>query len=246
MTAPDIEVSVVVPVCNERENVLPLAREIAAALADRRHETIFVDDGSTDGTAEAVRAARGEGLPGVRLIRHAVRSGQSAAVATGVRAARAPWIATLDGDGQNDPADIPRLFARVRGEGSGKPACICGWRRNRQDTMLKRISSRVANHVRSRLLGDNTPDTGCGLKVFSREAFLLLPYFDHMHRFLPALFLRGGFAIESIEVNHRPRNRGKSKYGLHNRLWAGIIDLLGVCWLLRRTTLPEVVEDRLP
>jgi dolichol-phosphate mannosyltransferase len=164
----------------------------------------------------------------------------------GVRYSIAPWIATLDGDGQNDPADITRLFARVRGVGSGKPACICGWRRKRRDTLIKRISSTVANQVRSRLLRDNTPDTGCGLKVFSREAFLLLPYFDHMHRFLPSLFLRGGFTIESIEVNHRPRNRGKSKYGLHNRLWAGIIDLLGVYWLLRRTSLPEVVEDRLP
>ena len=134
MTAPDIEVSVVVPVCNERENVLPLAREIAAALADRRHETIFVDDGSTDGTAEAVRAARGEGLPGVRLIRHAVRSGQSAAVATGVRAARAPWIATLDGDGQNDPADIPKLLDTVRNAPSARLRLVMGNRTTRRDT----------------------------------------------------------------------------------------------------------------
>jgi dolichol-phosphate mannosyltransferase len=240
-----MEISIVIPLHNEQENVEPLIGEIHAALGNIEYEIICIDDGSSDGTLDRLRLLS-TASPRLRILRHSRKSGQSTAVWNGVRHSISPWIATLDGDGQNDPADIPRLFARVRGEGSGKPACICGWRRNRQDTMLKRISSRVANHVRSRLLRDNTPDTGCGLKVFSREAFLLLPYFDHMHRFLPALFLRGGFAIESIEVNHRPRNRGKSKYGLHNRLWAGIIDLLGVYWLLRRTTLPEVVEDRLP
>ena len=231
MTAPDIEVSVVVPVCNERENVLPLAREIAAALPDRRHETIFVDDGSTDGTADAVRAARAEGLPGVRLIRHAVRSGQSAAVATGVRAARAPWIATLDGDGQNDPADIPKLLETLGRSGSSRLRLVMGNRTTRRDTPLRRLSSRVANGVRGGLLRDGTPDTGCGIKVFDRAVFMDMPRFDHMHRFMPALFQREGYEVVSVPVNHRERTRGKSKYGLHNRLWVGIVDLFGVMWL---------------
>ena len=243
MTAPDIEVSVVVPVCNERENVLPLAREIAAALADRRHETIFVDDGSTDGTAEAVRAARGEGLPGVRLIRHAVRSGQSAAVATGVRAARAPWIATLDGDGQNDPADIPKLLETLGRSGSSRLRLVMGNRTTRRDTPLRRLSSRVANGVRGGLLRDGTPDTGCGIKVFDRAVFMDMPRFDHMHRFMPALFQREGYEVVSVPVNHRERTRGKSKYGLHNRLWVGIVDLFGVMWLIRRSSPRVRIEE---
>jgi dolichol-phosphate mannosyltransferase len=243
VTAPDIEVSVVVPVCNERENVLPLAREIAAALADRRHETIFVDDGSTDGTAEAVRAARGEGLPGVRLIRHAVRSGQSAAVATGVRAARAPWIATLDGDGQNDPADIPQLLETLGRSGSSRLRLVMGNRTTRRDTPLRRLSSRVANGVRGGLLRDGTPDTGCGIKVFDRAVFMDMPRFDHMHRFMPALFQREGYEVVSVPVNHRERTRGKSKYGLHNRLWVGIVDLFGVMWLIRRSSPRVRIEE---
>ena len=243
MTAPDIEVSVVVPVCNERENVLPLAREIAAALADRRHETIFVDDGSTDGTAEAVRAARNEGLPGVRLIRHAVRSGQSAAVATGVRAARAPWIATLDGDGQNDPADIPKLLETLGRSGSSRLRLVMGNRTTRRDTPLRRLSSRVANGVRGGLLRDGTPDTGCGIKVFDRAVFMDMPRFDHMHRFMPALFQREGYEVVSVPVNHRERTRGKSKYGLHNRLWVGIVDLFGVMWLIRRSSPRVRIEE---
>jgi len=243
VTAPDIEVSVVVPVCNERENVLPLAREIAAALADRRHETIFVDDGSTDGTAEAVRAARGEGLPGVRLIRHAVRSGQSAAVATGVRAARAPWIATLDGDGQNDPADIPKLLETLGRSGSSRLRLVMGNRTTRRDTPLRRLSSRVANGVRGGLLRDGTPDTGCGIKVFDRAVFMDMPRFDHMHRFMPALFQREGYEVVSVPVNHRERTRGKSKYGLHNRLWVGIVDLFGVMWLIRRSSPRVRIEE---
>jgi len=235
MTAPEPEVSVVVPVCNERENVLPLAREIHAALAGRPYETIFVDDGSTDGTAEAARAARAEGL-GVRLIRHAVRSGQSAAVATGVRAARAPWIATLDGDGQNDPADIPRLLDTARRGGSTRLRLVMGNRATRRDTWLRRLSSRVANGVRGGLLGDGTPDTGCGIKVFDRAVFMDMPRFDHMHRFMPALFQREGYEVVSVPVNHRERTRGTSKYGLHNRLWVGIVDLFGVMWLIRRAS----------
>jgi dolichol-phosphate mannosyltransferase len=234
-SVPDPEVSVVIPVCNEQDNVLPLAREIHAALAGRRRfETIFVDDGSSDGTADAVRGARAAGLPEIRLVRHAVRSGQSAAVATGVSVARAPWIATLDGDGQNDPADIPRLLDALSGASS--PRLVMGNRTTRRDTWLRRASSRVANAVRGALLRDGTPDTGCGIKVFDRSVFLDMPRFDHMHRFMPALFQREGYAVVSVPVNHRERTRGASKYGLHNRLWVGIVDLVGVMWLIRRAS----------
>lgn len=222
------EVSVVVPVCNEVENVGPLAREIAAALKGRPFEAIFVDDGSTDGTAEAVRALRSE-IPQLRLLRHSFRAGQSAAVCTGVRHAHAEWIATLDGDGQNDPADIPALFA-VRGDAE----LVMGNRVQRKDTWLRHAQSRVANGVRGWLLGDGTPDTGCGIKVMHRGTFMDLPRFDHMHRFLPALFLRAGKRVVSVPVKHRPRERGTSKYGLFDRLWVGIVDIFGVMWLRRR------------
>jgi len=241
--SPDLQVSVVIPVCNEQDNVLPLAREIHSALTGRfRHETIFVDDGSTDGTAAAVRAARLDGMPQIRLVRHAVRSGQSAAIATGVRAARAPRIATLDGDGQNDPADIPRLLERAGDAASPRLRLVMGNRITRRDTWLRRLSSRVANGVRGRLLRDGTPDTGCGIKVFDRAVFLDMPRFDHMHRFMPALFQREGYEVVSVPVNHRERTRGKSKYGLHNRLWVGIVDLVGVMWLIRRAS-PRIPAD---
>ena len=241
--APHPEVSVVIPVCNEQDNVLPLAREIHAALEDRYgYETIFVDDGSTDGTADAVRAARADGMPEIRLIRHAVRSGQSAAVATGVREARAPWIATLDGDGQNDPADIPSLLDAMRQAASPRLKLVMGNRTTRRDSWLRRLSSRVANGVRGGLLRDGTPDTGCGIKVFDRAVFLDMPRFNHMHRFMPALFQREGCEVVSVPVNHRERTRGKSKYGLHNRLWVGIVDLFGVMWLIRRAS-PRIRID---
>lgn len=243
MPVPNLQVSVVIPVCNEQDNVLPLAREIHDALDGHCHfETIFVDDGSTDDTAEAVRAARADGMPQIRLIRHSVRSGQSAAIATGVRAARAPWIATLDGDGQNDPADIPKLLAVARGASSPRLRLVMGNRTTRRDTWLRRLSSRVANGVRGRLLRDGTPDTGCGIKVFDRAVFLDMPRFDHMHRFMPALFLREGCEVVSVPVNHRERTRGKSKYGLHNRLWVGIVDLAGMMWLIRRAS-PRIPTD---
>jgi dolichol-phosphate mannosyltransferase len=241
--APHPEVSVVIPVCNEQDNVLPLAREIHAALEDRYgYETIFVDDGSTDGTADAVRAARADGMPEIRLIRHAVRSGQSAAVATGVREARAPWIATLDGDGQNDPADIPSLLDAMRQAASPRLKLVMGNRTTRRDSWLRRLSSRVANGVRGGLLRDGTPDTGCGIKVFDRAVFLDMPRFNHMHRFMPALYQREGYEVISVPVNHRERTRGKSKYGLHNRLWVGIVDLFGVMWLIRRAS-PRIRAD---
>ncbi len=236
-STPGLDVSVVIPVCNEQENVEPLAREIHAALSGRyTFETIFVDDGSSDGTAQAVLAARGSGMPEIRLIRHSVRSGQSAAVATGVRDARAPWIATLDGDGQNDPADIPKLLDAFRQSKSDRLRLVMGNRTTRRDTWLRRLSSRVANGVRGGLLKDGTPDTGCGIKVFDRAVFLDMPRFNHMHRFMPALFQREGYEVISVPVNHRERTRGKSKYGLHNRLWVGIVDLFGMMWLIRRAS----------
>jgi len=229
-----VELSVVVPVCNEAENVEPLAREIDAALRERAYEMIFVDDGSTDDTV-AILLKLKSALPALRVLRHSFRSGQSAAVASGVRAARAPWIATLDGDGQNDPADIPKLIAaRDSPEGRGVQLFMGNRTASRKDTAYRRLQSRIANGVRSGLLGDGTPDTGCGIKLFSRDVFMDLPRFDHMHRFLPALFQRHGARVVSVPVSHRHRMRGTSKYGMLNRLWVGIIDIVGVMWLRRR------------
>jgi dolichol-phosphate mannosyltransferase len=239
----DGRVSVVVPVRNEAESIEPLAREIAAALSTGyEFEIVYVDDGSDDGTLAELRRMRAA-IPQLRYVRHARSCGQSTAILTGVTHARHPWIATLDGDGQNDPADIPRLLGRLV---SVRPdddlRMLAGWRSQRKDTWLRRVSSRIANGVRSRVLRDATPDTGCGLKVFARDTFLRLPYFDHMHRFLPALVQRDGGRVESVAVSHRPRTRGRSKYGVHNRLWVGIVDLFGVAWLMRRSRRPEVVD----
>lgn len=232
-------VSIVVPVCNEAENVGALAGEIVATLAPRcSYEILFVDDGSADATAAAVVDARARLQAPIRLIRHARRSGQSAAVCSGVREARASWIATLDGDGQNDPADIPNLLAAIENAGDERLKLVMGNRVTRRDTWIRRLSSRVANGVRGRMLKDGTPDTGCGIKVFERAAFLELPRFDHMHRFLPALFQRSGARVVSVPVGHRPRTAGQSKYGVHNRLWVGIVDLFGVMWLIRRQPPP--------
>jgi len=229
------QLSVVVPVCNEVENLEPLAREIAAALRGViPFEMIFVDDGSTDGTAQAALNARANGLGELRLLRHSVRAGQSAALETGVRAARGAWIGTLDGDGQNDPADLPKLLSVRDAAGHEDVRLFMGHRTSRKDTGFRRIQSRVANAVRSSLLHDGTPDTGCGIKLISRETFLRLPYFDHMHRFLPALVQRTGGRVLSVPVAHRPRTRGVSKYGMLGRLEAGVVDLLGVMWLIRR------------
>jgi dolichol-phosphate mannosyltransferase len=228
------ELSVVVPVCNEAENVEPLAREIDAALNDRDYEMIFIDDGSTDDTAIILLRLKAQ-LPRLRVLRHSFRSGQSAAVASGVRAARAPWVATLDGDGQNDPADIPRLLAaRDEVENRGVQLFMGNRKASRKDTAFRKLQSNIANGVRSGLLGDGTPDTGCGIKLFTREVFVELPRFDHMHRFLPALFMRHGARVVSVPVSHRPRTRGTSKYGMLNRLWVGIVDIAGVMWLRRR------------
>ncbi|HEX5005197.1 MAG TPA: glycosyltransferase family 2 protein [Gemmatimonadales bacterium] len=236
------ELSVVIPVHNEADNILPLLAETAAALDGHfQYEVLVVDDGSTDGTAGQLREAARR-FPRLRVIRHVRQSGQSTALATGVRMARGDLIATLDGDGQNDPADIPALADVLRGGRSDGLALVAGHRVTRHDSALQRFSSRVANGVRSRLLHDETPDTGCGLKVFRRAAFLDLPYFDHMHRFLPALMLRHGHLVRSVPVGHRPRTSGRSHYGVHNRLWVGLVDLGGVLWLRRRTRLTEAVE----
>ncbi len=238
--------SVVVPVRNEEANIQPLIAEIRAALAGighegGDHEIVYVDDGSTDGTAAQLLTAQAT-LPGVLVLRRHRRScGQSAAVVTGVRAARGTWIVTLDGDGQNDPADIPALFARAQA-GPGGLLLVAGHRTRRRDSWTKRQSSRVANRVRAALLHDATPDTGCGLKVFRRAAFLELPCFDHMHRYLPALFIRAGGQVVSVPVNHRPRTQGRSNYGTLDRLWVGLFDLVGVAWLQRRWKRPDIEQ----
>lgn len=236
--------SVVVPVRNEQDNVEPLVREIAAALSGiATFEIVYVNDGSNDATQARLDALKGE-FPMLRAIRHRAACGQSRAVTTGVIAARHAWIATLDGDGQNDPADIPALLEKLADP--AQPAnleLLAGWRARRNDTFARRLSSKIANGVRARMLGDDTPDTGCGLKVFARETFLALPNFDHMHRFLPALVMRNGGAVVSVPVNHRPRERGVSKYGIHDRLWVGIVDLFGVAWLQRRVRLPVIESD---
>jgi len=236
--------SVVVPVHNEEDNVAPLVEEIVAALGVRGgYEIVYVDDGSGDGTW-----ARLEELARLytefRAVHHAERRGQSAAVVTGVRAARGSIIATLDGDGQNDPTDILKLLAVFEArEPEAPPLMVAGNRTTRRDTGTRRIASRIANGVRSRLLGDATPDTGCGLKVFGRDIFLAMPAFDHMHRFLPALMIRGGGEVVSVPVGHRPRARGSSKYGIWDRLWVGIVDLAGVMWLKRRPVAARVDRE---
>ena len=226
----------VVPVRNEGPNIAPLVAEIERALAGIRHEIVYVDDGSTDDTPQRLRETAAAAPLLVR--RHRASCGQSAAIVTGVRAACGEWIATLDGDGQNDPADIPALLSRA--QAATGLVLTAGHRVRRRDSPVKRLASRTANAIRARLLGDATPDTGCGLKLFRREAFLALPHFDHMHRYLPALFIRAGGTVESVPVNHRPRTRGHSNYGTLDRLWVGIFDLAGVYWLQRRWKRPVV------
>ncbi len=238
-----LDLSVVIPVCNEADNVGPLAREVAVALGGIKFEILFVDDGSTDGTAHAVRVAR-KSISHIRLLRHSFRSGQSAAVDSGVRHARAEWIGTLDGDGQNDPADLLRLLAARLKAQNPAIALFQGHRTTRKDNGFRKLQSRIANAVRSTMLGDGTPDTGCGIKLMNRAAYLELPRFDHMHRFLPALFLRSGHRVTSVAVSHRPRTHGASKYGMLNRLWVGIVDIFGVMWLRARCQAGlEVTEE---
>jgi dolichol-phosphate mannosyltransferase len=238
-----MDLSVVIPVKNEADNVAPVVEEICAALDDLvEYEILYVDDGSDDATAAEILRLAGE-IPRVRLLRHRQNYGQSSAICTGVRAARAAWIATLDGDGQNDPADIPAMWRLARQAAASPPLLISGYRQSRQDSWSKRCASRIANTIRGRLLGDRTPDTGCGLKLFPRSLFLELPRFDHMHRFLPALVLREGGRVLSVPVNHRPRRRGTSKYGVFDRLGVGIVDLLGVMWLQHRADWPLLSDE---
>ncbi|MDB5406445.1 MAG: dpm1 [Rhodospirillales bacterium] len=236
-----MDLSIVIPARNEAENIAPLVAEIAAVLDGVVvYEVIYIDDGSSDATAATVQGIAAT-HPSVRLLRHDRSYGQSAAVRSGVRAARAAWIATLDGDGQNDPGDIPRLWAMTREAGSER-RLIAGRRTKRRDTWVKRVSSRIANRVRAWLLKDATPDTGCGLKLFRRDLYLDLPFFDHMHRYLPALVLREGGTTVSVPVNHRPRSRGVSNYGTLDRLAVAFADLVGVLWLQRRAKNPKLRE----
>ena len=244
MTNPHL--SVVVPVFNERDNVTPLIDEITAALRGNAllkgeaFEIVYVDDCSRDDTLDVLKKLKAD-VPELRVIKHVTQSGQSTAVRTGVKAARGAWIATLDGDGQNDPADIPKLLAE-RETSAADVKLFAGWRVQRKDTGSKRWASKLANAIRSRMLQDATPDTGCGIKLFEREAFLDLPYFNHMHRYLPALMQRAGWKTVSVPVNHRHRASGVSKYNNLNRALVGLRDLRGVAWLIARSKRTAVEE----
>jgi glycosyltransferase involved in cell wall biosynthesis len=242
-TAPPV-VSVVVPVRNEAGNVAPLVQEIEAALANlASFEIIYVNDGSTDGTQAELRQLMAS-RPWLRQVAHAESCGQSAAVRTGVQHARAPIVATLDGDGQNNPAFIPAMI-KVLEAGAPRVALVAGQRVGRKDTGFKKFQSRIANGVRGAVLRDGTRDTGCGLKAFRRDVFLSLPYFDALHRFLPALVRRDGYEVGYVDVIDRPRHAGVSNYGMWDRLWVGILDLAGVWWLVRRRKrVPKATEIR--
>jgi len=235
------ELSVVVPVFNERDNVAPLVREIVVALRGRiPFEIVYVDDCSKDDSFAVLQGLMAT-TPELRVLKHTAQSGQSTAIRNGVKAARGAWIATLDGDGQNDPADIPKLLdARDQADRSLK--LFAGWRVNRRDSGSKRWASKIANAIRSRLLHDETPDTGCGIKLFDRAVFLELPYFDHMHRYLPALVKRAGWRTVSVPVNHRERSTGVSKYNNLHRAWVGLADLRGVGWLIKRSKTTSALE----
>ena len=243
MTTNEPAVSVVVPVRNEAGNVAPLVGEIARALEGHwTFEVVYVNDGSTDGTEAELKRLMGQ-YPWLRRVRHAQSCGQSAAVRTGVAAARGALVATIDGDGQNDPAFIPAMLRALEAD-APRVALIAGQRVGRKASGFKKLQSRIANAVRGTVLRDGTRDTGCGLKAFRRNVFLRLPYFDGLHRFLPALVKREGFAIGYVDVVDRPRGAGVSNYGMWDRLWVGILDLAGVWWLIRRRKrVPEIVED---
>ncbi|RLC29460.1 MAG: dolichol-phosphate mannosyltransferase [Deltaproteobacteria bacterium] len=236
-------ISIVIPVHNESENIgglISCIRESMTAMG-MDFELVVVDDGSQDNTAEVLKQIRAD-LPMLRILQHRMNCGQSTAIHTGVCAARGDIIVTLDGDGQNDPADIPEIVFRLKAGADENLQLVTGYRRKRRDRLWRRISSRVANGARRLILKDATPDTGCGLKAFYRETFLSLPFFDHMHRFLPALIQGLGGRVVSIEVNHLPRQHGLSHYGTWDRLWVGIVDLFGVAWIKKRMKTVEVEE----
>ncbi|WP_137820726.1 glycosyltransferase family 2 protein [Pseudomonas sp. 2FG] len=239
--------SVLIPAKNEAENLPGLLQEIRQALSDESFEVIVVDDGSTDNSSAQLITLKRSGFSQLRVLSHERSLGQSTSLYHAARAAQGKWLATLDGDGQNDPADIPGMLAIIRAPGCPEDLkLIAGHRVNRRDTASKRWASRFANKLRSRLLKDATPDTGCGLRLIEREAFLRLPYFDHMHRFIPALIQRHKGRMLVHPVNHRPRGAGVSKYGNIDRALVGILDLFGVWWLIRRTrfdVLPRELEN---
>jgi dolichol-phosphate mannosyltransferase len=240
----EIFVSVLIPAKNEANNLKPLIEEVRTALADEAYEIIVVDDGSTDATLHELRQIKNNGLSTLRILRHERSLGQSTSLYHAALAAKGQWLATLDGDGQNDPADIPGMLALVRGEqGLAGLQLVAGHRVNRRDNASKRWASRFANGLRSRMLKDQTPDTGCGLKLIERAAFLRLPYFDHMHRFIPALIQRHNGRMITHPVNHRHRTAGVSKYGNLDRALVGILDLIGVWWLIRRTRLNATAQE---
>lgn len=235
------EFSVVVPVFNERDNVTPLVNEIVAALRGKySFEIVYVDDQSKDDSFQVLKDLM-VSVPELRVVQHIRQSGQSTAVRNGVKAARGLWIATLDGDGQNDPADIPKLI-EARNKAAPEIKLFAGWRVHRKDTGSKRWASKIANSIRASFLKDETPDTGCGIKLFERAVFMDLPYFDHMHRYLPALVKRAGFQSISVPVNHRERGSGVSKYNNIGRAWVGLKDLRGVAWLIKRSKVTGIKE----
>lgn len=237
-------VSIVVPVLNEAGNIIPLVDEIRAALNSFcSFEIIFVDDGSTDATGLELKAVMAQS-PQLRCLRHHIRCGQSAAVHTGVLAARAMFIATLDGDGQNPPADLPKLIRPLLEQPCSRNiGIVCGQRLDRMDTRWKKFGSRVANKVRQAVLNDGIRDAGCGIKAFRRDAYLELPYFDHIHRFMPAMMRREGYGVKIVNVGHRPRVIGRSKYGNIKRAMNGFVDLIGVLWLLHRRHKTSTLEQ---
>lgn len=239
-----VQVSIVIPAKNEAGNIVALLDGIDAACRGKaEYEVIVVDDGSTDGMGDLVRD-RMKTHPHLRLLRHDVSGGQSAGVHSGVLAARGAVICTLDGDGQNPPEELPKLFAPLLTPGNEAIGLVAGQRVRRQDTLSKRLASRFANWLRSKALQDGTRDTGCGLKGFRRDAFLRLPFFNHMHRYLPALFARDGWQVAHVDVSHRPRGEGRSNYNNFQRGLVGAVDLLGVMWLLRRRKTARAAEVR--
>jgi glycosyltransferase involved in cell wall biosynthesis len=235
------EISVVVPVFDEEGAAPALAREIAAAFKGRSFEMVFVDDASRDGTRAELKALEKE-IPQLRVLAHRKNAGQSRAIRSGILGARGQIVVTLDGDGQNDPADGPKLVDALK-TGGPDLALVGGERVKRQDSQAKKVASRVGNGVRKRLLKDTANDTGCGLKAFRREAFLRLPYFDHIHRYLPALMVREGYRTAFLPVNHRHRTTGRSKYTNLGRLWVSLSDLFGVMWLQSRARNPGGVDE---